>query len=173
MAKTDLTAERLREILDYDPETGVFTWIRESVSSYNRRAGLRAGSKGNEGYRSIFIDRQFHYSEHRLAWLYMFGAFPPECIDHINGIRDDNRIGNLRLSTKAENGQNRAARKTSTSGLVGVSQIKGKAVWEAYIRVNRVKIHLGLFPTKEDAGFAYAAAKAQYHPFNPCVRVGV
>lgn len=93
--------ERLREILNYNPETGIFTW-----RSRKGRKGARAGSVNNHGYVRIGLDGK-QYQAHRLAWLYVHGWIP-EFLDHINCIRHDNRIANLRPATKRENGRNQS-----------------------------------------------------------------
>ena len=96
MAKADLTAQRLREALHYDPETGVFTWAT-AVSS-KTVPGARAGNQHIAGYFRIRLDG-YSYKAHRLAWLYMTGAWPAECIDHINRNNSDNRFSILREAT--------------------------------------------------------------------------
>ena len=115
---SDLTAERLREVLDYGPDTGVFTWKIRTNSRV--KVGDVAGALRPDGYIQISIDGRLHRA-HRLAWLYVTGESPPDQIDHINGVRDDNRIANLRLATSAENKQNlRRAKSRNKTGFLGV-----------------------------------------------------
>jgi hypothetical protein len=147
MMQRMLTAERVRGALDYDPETGVFRW-RE------RRPGVRAGhvtgSKNNvTGYLSIRLDGSLYYA-HRLAWIYMTGEWPPQTIDHINLIRDDNRFANLRLATHYQNKLNIRRPHNNTSGFKGVHRaVNGK--FFARLKIEGKIIHLGTFDTAEEA----------------------
>jgi hypothetical protein len=103
-------ADRLREVLDYDADTGIFTWrVRLSPKGH---PGTRAGSVKPDGYRKIGIDGVQH-SEHRLAWLYHYGTEPPPFLDHRNTLKDDNRIANLRPATMSQNAMNRNSRTAS------------------------------------------------------------
>jgi hypothetical protein len=159
MAESDLTAEQLRELLSYDRETGIFRW---NVANKRVRIGSDAGHLHPSGYRRIGIYRRV-YSAHRLAWLYVHGAFPLGDIDHINGARDDNRIANLRDVPHAVNMQNlRTAPRTNIeSGLLGVSTSLGR--WKAQIRLNGSRMYLGTFSTPEEAHAAYLEAKRLLH----------
>jgi hypothetical protein len=143
-----ITAERLRKLLHYDPETGVFTWRMQRGPA---AAGAVAGSPHRDGYVCIGIDGRW-YLAHRLAWLYMSGEWPENQIDHHDGKRSNNRIANLRPATHAQNQMN--SRAYGQSGRKGVSWNRGR--WQARIRVNRVLIHLGRFDDKEEAAAAYA-----------------
>ncbi len=121
-----LTRERLKELLDYDPATGIFVW---KVDRGNNRVkvGSAAGGGGDDGrgYNRIMIDGK-SYRSHRLAWLDVYGSFPPDMIDHINGIRDDNRIENLRAVSNQENSRNVNKSTNNTSGYLGVCWDKHK-----------------------------------------------
>jgi hypothetical protein len=163
-----LTAERLRELLHYDPATGVFTW---RVNRVRARAGNRAGCAHSRGYRRISIDGAAYF-EHRLAFLYMTGAWPKCEGDHENGKRADNRWENLRDATRAQQGQNRAARAKGTSQRLGVSFFPQSGKWRAQISRDGRKYHLGIFPTEELAAAAYRGAKRVIHEFQPTVREG-
>lgn len=165
----DLTAERLREILHYDPETGVFVWLKPR--RFKCLIGQAAGYKMPIGYASIMIDGKRLYA-HRLAWLYMTGAWPEAQIDHRNGVRDDNRFANLRAATKAENMQNSRLRKDNQCGFQGVRWDEQRRKWQARIRYQHRKYDLGRFATPEDAHAAYLAAKAKLHAFAPVPREG-
>jgi len=137
--------ERLRELLEYDPETGVFIWKtgRGSV-----KAGSVAGSKEANGYVRIRCDGG-RYMAHRLAWLYVHGEFPPEEIDHINGVRDDNRLRNLRCVSRTENTRNQRLSNRNTSGITGVHWDKKAGKWRAKAR----GLRLGFFNCKATAGY--------------------
>ena len=159
--KQELTAERLRELLAYDQDTGVFTW---KVNVSNVKAGGVAGGHNTKGYTHIKIDGRKH-SAHRLVWLYAHGEWPPAEVDHINGIKADNRIVNLREATRSENAHNlRKSHADSKTGFLGVAPSYGK--FKAHIMVDGKKKHLGYFPTPEEAHAAYLAAKRQLHSHN-------
>lgn len=160
MAKTNLTPERLRELLHYDPETGIFT---------RRDSGVVAGGIEVSGRITVGIDGKRFYA-YRLAWLYMCGYWPTEDIDHIDGNKRNDRIGNLREATKSQNAQNLSKRKKNKHGLVGVCWDRSRQKWKASIIVNGKTINAGRFPTPELAHAAYCAAKAKYHTFNPVLR---
>jgi len=162
-----LTAERLREALSYDQETGIFTWLVSP--NFRVKVGDAAGCGHHTGYRRIVIDGVSHQA-HRLAWLYVQGYFPTNIMDHINGDRADNRIFNLREATDAENNQNKISSRNSTSKYLGVSWSKQRNKWLATIHVNRKQRYLGQFATEEEAYAAYCAAKAEFHAFNPAPR---
>lgn len=159
-----ITQERLKELLDYDPGTGVFTWRIDRTGT--AKAGSVAGSLDADGYPQIKVDNRL-YKAHRLAWLYIYGELPPHQIDHINRVRTDNRICNLRTATNAENLQNQRKRRNNTSGVIGVSWRKGLSKWQARIMFNGRCIHLGYYKTIEEAAAARAAAKAKLHTFHP------
>ena len=160
-ALPELTAERLREVLSYDPATGEFVWTERA---YHAVVAEKAGGRNRKGYIQICIDLRRYYA-HRLAWLYVHGRWPAEQIDHINGVKDDNRIANLREATNAENQQNRRITRKNTSDHVGVSWHKKTQQWRAQISVNGRPKHLGCFDDIDDADKAYADAKAKLHPF--------
>lgn len=167
-----LTLERLKERLSYDPLTGVFLWkareVRDEFSrtdkGWNSRyVGTIAGCiNSSDGYVQIYIDR-VRYTAHRLAFLFETGAWPKDHIDHINGIRTDNRLENLRECTIAENNRNNGPMITNTSGYKGVfTATKGRS-WFAQISVNGSQHYLGSFTTKEDAAAAYDRAAVYLH----------
>jgi len=163
MAKADLTAARLRELLDYDASTGVFFW-RRSVGSRAQK-GQAAGTTNGRGYIKICIDGS-QYLAHRLAWLHVSGNWPTHNIDHISGNRTDNCICNLRDVAQSLNLQNQRFARTDNknSGLLGVRKLRQR--WGASITVDKKRIHLGLFDTAQQAHEKYLDAKRNLHPAN-------
>ena len=164
MSDNILTQERLKELLSYDPETGVFVWV--GPRSNRIKTGAKAGTFHQPGYFRIQIDKKIFLS-HRLAWLYMTGAFPPNDIDHINRNKADNRFANLRAVTRSENMHNQGINRVNTSGYKGVSYDQQRKKWRATIELNNVSKHLGIFLTPETASAAYLAAQRIYHPSVP------
>lgn len=154
-----LTQNRLKEILHYDPYTGVFT--RRLKQSGVRQKSI-SGSVTNAGYLVTSVDQKV-YKCHRLAWLYMTGKWPDGEIDHINCIRSDNRFENLRVVTRAQNMENqrKAQKSNKSSGVLGV--FKNGSGFAARISHNNSKVYLGTFKTIEEASAAYVAAKRLLH----------
>lgn len=154
-----LTAERLRELLHYDPETGVFVWLRDRNGM--AMAGDKAGTINPKGYVVIWLDRR-PYRAHRLAYLYMMGRWPADQVDHRNGERADNRWINLRPATCIENARNRRMRATKTIPFKGVSwSIKDRRFF-ATIRVNGKQVSLPYRRTAEEAHADYVAAAIKH-----------
>ncbi len=154
--------ELLFSLFLYDPVTGR---LRHKANRRRVKAGSCADStRRADGYRQVALrldGKQYQLKAHRVAWILEHGAIPDGLqVDHINGIRDDNRLCNLRLVTQRENDQNRRKAR-------GYSWNKGCSKWEAYIRVAGVLRHLGLFTTEAAARAAYLKAKARYHPSTP------
>jgi len=158
-----LTQAKLKEVLHYDPETGDFTW---QVSTANCiKVGALAGSKDSYGYHKIAIKGKT-YKAHRLAWLYTHGEFPEDAIDHINGVRDDNRIVNLRAVTIQENQRNQKKFVHNTSGTTGVHWHKRHGRWQARVFAGGKRIHLGSFVDLDLAIEARQKAD-KLHNFHP------
>jgi hypothetical protein len=158
-----ITADELRRLLKYDPETGDFLWrIRRGRAHLNFIAGSISPDKRGRNYRRININGKL-YRAHRLAWLYVNGSWPINHVDHINGNSLDNRIVNLREATNAENMMNCGAKKNNTSGFKGVSWHKVTGRWQAIIRADGKLKHLGIFATPEEAFVAYSDAAKRYH----------
>lgn len=181
MAKNPLpTPEQLRQLLDYEPVTGVLTWRERPAemftsdrlpasarqTTWNARFGGKvAGFIRPDGYRNIQFGKRT-VKAHRVAWALHFGEWPASEIDHINHVRSDNRIANLRVTPRSKNARNKSKRRDNSSGFAGVSWHRRDMVWRAYIQHGGRQICLGSFAKKEDAIAARKAAKAQfsYHP---------
>lgn len=161
-----LTLDKLKERLDYDPDTGIFMWL---VQRGRVKIGAVAGYGDGDGYLQIKIDGK-HCRAHRLAWLYMTGEWPKAGVDHVNGIRDDNRFCNLREATCAENLQNAGLLHRNTSGFIGVDLDQRRNKWRAKISADGRRKYLGYFTSPEAAYAAYLEAKAQLHTFQPTPR---
>jgi hypothetical protein len=156
-----LTAERVREVLNYDPETGVFTWRKKT--GRKAKIGKAAGVIHSSGRVFMSIDGHKSFG-HRVAWLHVTGEWPPEgmTIDHINGDCSDNRWSNLRLATRRQNQGNRKINKNNSCGVKGVYWVPKSGKWRASIVVNRRNKHIGTFDDKHEAGRAYMAAAERY-----------
>lgn len=154
-----ITQNRLKEVLDYNSDTGVFV---RKLKQTGVKQGKVSGSLTNEKYKVTSIDRKT-YKCHRLAWLYMTGEFPNGQIDHINGNRSDNRFCNLRDVSKQQNIQNQrtAQRSNKSTGVLGT--FKNGKKFAARISHGNIKKYLGTYPTIEEASKAYIAAKRDLH----------
>ncbi len=160
MPKFELTQARLKEVLSYDQESGLFSWKIRTSSKI--KIGSIAGNKTSHGYIRITIDGN-EYRAHRLVWLYVFGKFPDGDIDHINGNKTHNSIANLRDVTHVDNQQNqRAAHSRNKTGFLGVSKRGNR--YRTSIMANGVVVDLGTYATPEDAHAAYTTAKRELHP---------
>ncbi len=166
MFKAKISHSELLRILDYDPETGIFTWKRriDVRGRWNARwCGKPAGSiDPSTGYVKIMIDGVNYYG-HRLAWLYATGNWPPHEIDHRFGRRATAKIHELREATRFQNGKNVKKHKRNSSGVKGVCWDKQTQKWRAFIMCDRKRINLGRFDRLEDAAAAYRAAAEKHH----------
>lgn len=163
------TAEQVRELLDYDPETGIFLWKqRRAPSSF--KAGLvgqEAGTLHSRGYWCISVFGR-KWLAHQLAWLHYYGVWPDRFVDHANLNKRDNRIANLRLASFAENSANANIRTDNTSGFRGVRFEPRRKRWIAVIEKDGTRRQLGSFTDKELAVAAYAkGASALFGDFCP------
>lgn len=158
----DLDLDRLQEVLDYDPETGVLLWrVRLSPRG---NPGTPAGYVGTHGYRFVGIDG-VRYLAHHLAWFHFYGV-PPDEIDHKNTKRDDNWIDNLREATSVQNARNRNRSSANTTGFKGVARFNhygNRAKYRSSIRFEGKRIFLGLFHTPEEAYEAYCKKVRELH----------
>lgn len=150
-----ITQKRLKELLHYDPKTGIFT---RRISRGPAKAGDQAGWINSRGYRCIEIDWK-SYNASRLAWLYMEGYFPEHDIDHINRVRDDDRWCNLRHVSRQCNVRNCGNPCDNTSGVKGVYWFRRDKKWQARIAVNNKEHHLGLYNDFDNAVCARLAAE--------------
>ncbi len=158
-----ITQEMIKELLIYNPDTGIFLWKIASVGRI-KMLGV-AGSKHNQGYIVITIKGKA-YLAHRLAWLYVYGEIPREQLDHINNIRSDNRIANLRVATHIQNQGNQIKpHHENKTGFLGVSFDKRRNKYVAYISINGRNKKLGRFDTPEEAHKKYIEKKREIHEF--------
>lgn len=155
-----ITASRLRELVEYDPERGLFTWRSGRSKFQEWLTGKVAGTLAN-GYTSIILDGK-KYSAHRLVWLYVYGRWPIDQIDHVDGDRSNNRFSNLREADHQKNEANKPLRKDNSSGFKGVQFHPQTGKWRARITFNKVQLHLGLFTSPEAAHAAYVIAAKKY-----------
>jgi len=160
-----LTADRIRELLRYDPATGVFTWKVERRRGPNNsyvfaKPGEAPGSYNAKGYWQIGVDGR-NYGAHRLAFLYMTGEWPKDQVDHRDGDKANNRWANLRDATPSQNMSNRSAHANNRLGVKGVYR-KGNG-YAAQIYVNRESIYLGTYPTLQEAVAIRNAAASDLH----------
>lgn len=156
--------KELLEIIAYEKDIGLFTWKRKKYKSH--LIGKNAGCKKKTGYIEIDINKKT-YRAHRLAIFYCTGNWPKNDVDHINGIRNDNRLSNLREATRSENLTNqRKCHKDSKTGVLGVTYSKHEKKYRATICINYKVKALGSFKRKEDASNAYLSAKRDIHSFN-------
>lgn len=173
MARTIVTQNLVRELLHYDPETGIFTWRHRdreyfptdhAQKAWNAKlAGKKAGAMSYYGYIQIGIFGRL-FRAHRLAILYVTGSFPNIDIDHVDRDKTNNRFDNLRIVNRSINQQNRVnPRSDNKTKILGAQQRSGKR-FVARIGVNGKYHHLGSFSTAEEASAAYLAAKQVYHP---------
>ena len=155
-----LTKEFIKQILHYNPDTGIFTWTQRR--SLRVLAGHTAGSLSRkDGYVRIFIKRK-SYLAHRLAFLYMTGSLPNCEADHIDHDRSNNRWSNLRDASKTDNMRNISLKSNNTSGATGVCWRKDHQKWGAQLRVAGKNIHIGFFDDKAEAIIARKTTAANY-----------
>lgn len=148
-----LTQAELKTQLHYNPETGIFTRLKNNTECH---------TVNSENAVLIFVNKK-RYLAHRLAWLYVYGELPDMAIDHINRCRTDNRISNLRLATLSQNQQNRKPNKGSVSGIKGVTWHHLRNKWRVRCTINGKSYHLGDYPDLEIAKYAYQAFAKEHH----------
>lgn len=154
-----ITAEELRELVHYDQDSGVFTRLKRTSNSTN--IGDIVGNVNAGGYIEMRVGGKRSYG-HRLAFLWMTGEMP-KIVDHINGVRTDNRWVNLRAADDTLNAENKRNRPIGSNPLLGVSWHKGARKWTCAIKVRGEYVYLGLFVDPEEAHRAYLKAKRELH----------
>lgn len=178
----ELSYSEISKLLKYEPETGKLFWLPRTADMFqdsafragtparvkcwnSRFAGKEAFCLWPNGYKVLSISGK-RYLAHRVVWIMHYGAWPSNHLDHINGVRSDNQISNLREVTYSENSQNHRPHKTNTSGTMGVVWHKRDKRWQAGIMVSGKTIHLGQFTEKDDAISARKQAEKDYgfHP---------
>lgn len=155
-----LTQERLKDLLRYEPGTGNFYWLNPTAKRMHH--GELAGFVDYNGYVYIKVDSKRH-SAHRLAWLYVYGHFPSNFIDHINTVRSDNRISNLREATRSQNMMNRSVGKNSKSGVKGIGWDKKSQKWRARCQADGKRKDVGFFDSIEEAKNYLALYRSHAH----------
>lgn len=153
------TPERLKELFQYNPETGELRW---KIDRGKCRSGQLINCRNEAGYILVRADNCL-LRAHRVGWAVYFGKWPSHEIDHVNGIRDDNRITNLREASRLDNMKNIKKTRRNTSGFKGVSWSKNAKKWQAHIRAEGKSIRLGYFDKPEDAHAAYKKASDLFH----------
>ena len=151
--------DKLKSLLHYDPETGLFTWL---VKRGKHLAGRICSCKNAAGYIVIRIDGKL-YSAHRLAYLYMNGCWPEKEIDHINLDKSDNRFKNLRQASRCENMQNTGKRSHNKTGIIGISICKQTGKYAAEIKFNKTRYFLGRFDCLELASLVVSEHRDALH----------
>jgi len=158
-----ITQAELKELLHYDKDTGVFTWLvaKRKGSKVGDIAGCISQKMKCKQYIQIGVNGKY-YLAHRLAWLYVYGSFPKNEIDHKDGQGMNNKFSNLREVTHLENGKNQRLMAHNKSGVTGVHWCNTYCVWRAAIEVNRKKISLGSYATIQEAAAARKSAEIKY-----------
>lgn len=155
-----MTKNELMQLLSYDANTGLFVRLKRTCNRIN--VGDIAGWKDADGYLNISLHGK-KWKSHRLAWLYVYGKFPEQEIDHINGIKSDNRLCNLRQATRSQNCTNRGMPSHNKSGFKGVQWRQHAKKFCAVIYKNKKKFFLGYFDTAEKASEVYLKASFELH----------
>jgi hypothetical protein len=161
-----MNLEDLKNVLDYDPSSGKFTWKVKVADKIT--VGSRAGTNRKDGYRQIKLFGKY-YLEHRLAWFWMKGEFLEHQVDHLNGVRDDNRWCNLREASPKENRQNTVKQKRNKTGFLGVRKDPRLKInpYQAHIGIGYGTKVLGNFATPEMAFEARLKAQKELYDFQP------
>lgn len=156
--KAELTQERLKELLYYNKQFGIFV---RRIRRGPAKIGDIAGTPDKDGYILIGVDG-IQYKAHRMALLYVNGSFPPHDVDHENGHPEDNSFKNLREATRAENCRNQKKRIDNTSGIIGVYWNKQLNKWESRIHIDEKSIYLGVYGDFFEACCIRKSAELKY-----------
>ena len=155
-----LSVDLIKSLFEYNPETGIIK--NQLTRGRGGRPGQIAGGMNQMGYW-VVICKGRTIQAHRIAWVFAFNVWPDGEIDHINGVRSDNRICNLRVATRSQNMMNCGKKSNNASGFKGVSWHKLVGKWSAGITVAQKRTHLGVFKDKQEAAAAYAEAAKRLH----------
>lgn len=173
--------EILRQLLAYDPVTGVLVWLHRDASFFakksaykmwnKRYAGCEAFQTASYGYLHGHIFQK-HYFAHRVAWALHYGEWPEDQIDHVNGIRSDNRIENLRSVSQSDNQKNAKLRHDNKSGIPGVDWKTSCSLWRVRASIGKRRILVGYYKNLSDAKVARLEAEKnfQYHANHGSIR---
>lgn len=169
--KMNISVQALDLMIKYEPTTGCLFWKKRPRQTFDtdfawkawngRYAGKQAGSASARKYLYVKIQKRCLLA-HRVAWALHYGEWPSQCIDHINGNRQDNRLENLRSVSEKENNKNLSIRSDNKSGVVGVRWLDNRRKWYADIRVSKKLLHLGYFETKAEAVAARKQAETKF-----------
>lgn len=157
-AQNTVSADRLREVLNYNIINGIFTWKVDIGGKYKK--GMVAGHLSKKGYIELRVDKIL-YLAHRLAWLYVYG-YMPHMVDHRDEHKDNNAIWNLRRTDKSKNGSNRGKQENNTTGYKGVGRLTKYGKYPAKIQVLGKSITIGYFSSKAEASDAYLRSAEKY-----------
>lgn len=153
-----IDVQKLKALFKYDAGTGEIYWLALGKGKIKKKP---AGTVTSTGYVGILVDGK-RYFAHRIAWALANELWPEHQIDHINGIKTDNRIENLRVATNSQNGKNYGSNKSNTSGIKGVSWCSQTQKWRAMIKVDGKSICKGRYDDKQDASMARHAAEVEH-----------
>lgn len=156
-----LTQELVRELFDYDQETGVLTWkdrVNKGLNVPCQHNGKIAGGIDSEGYIAVGVENKT-YRAHRIIWLWWYGYFPKNDIDHVDRVRHHNWLKNLRESSRKFNNQNSVNPRNNTSGVKGVTWKSNPKLWAAQISIDNKSKHIGYFKDFDDAVCARLATE--------------
>ena len=152
--------ETVKKLFHYDAESGMLLW--RNGNGRNVKPWQQAKALNGNGYCSVKIEKKNH-PVHRIIWLYVYGHFPEQDIDHKNRIRNDNRLCNLRAVSRTDNCQNISLPSHNKSGHIGVSWFKNHNCWTVYVKVNKKNKWLGYYKNLDDAIAARKAGEKQYY----------
>jgi hypothetical protein len=152
--------ELVKKLFYYDAESGMLLW--RNGNGRNVKPWQQAKALNGNGYFTVKIQGN-NYPVHRIIWLYVYGSFPSQDIDHKNRIRNDNRLCNLRSVSRTDNCQNISIPNHNKSGHIGVSWIKSHNSWTVFVKVNKKNKWLGYYKNLDDAVVARKAGESQYY----------